>query len=313
MNNITNILRDIYKRIQGAINFSGKEYKSKDPGILFLAVRQDGSTASALESDGKYIPVTVDSDGKIRVTGNVSGMSSGGDTTWTLDATNSSNEGKVTTGGTGTDTITVSAFYTTMVAERIMEIKEFDSTGALVTTHTHDNALITVSGTTITVDGKSWGASSTFVVKYDGIAKTIDIDDNTQINTQINTVPLYNEWEHLVDEGTPPGNPEDNTYFSAIYMDNFNTLDIATIAAGAAGNTFKLYRTLDKDAAVPATGGSAGTSWHEITTDVFGGAVAGTSIDENEVNIKGSPYAYLIERTTVSSTAWDVWHRKYFV
>ena len=142
----------------------------------------------------------------------------------------------------------------------------------------------------------------------------LDYDSGTEKTTLFNTPPFHRQSEHLVDEATL----DIGKYFKSIEMDTFNTLDISIIAAdaGSAAFNLKIYRTQDKDAVVPATGGTAGSTWHDITTDVFGGAIAGVAaIDESEVNVKGSPDRYLIEYEVTAEIAdsFDVWYRKYFV
>ena len=187
-------------------------------------------------------------------------------------------------------------------------VQKIDSSGNVTTVPLTN---ITVSGTTATLgDADNFVTGDTVSVTLKAIDKAYDVNLDTNKNTVQNPEwAHYNSIEHIVDVT----NGAVNKYFVAISVEGFRNLAIQLAATDATGATFKLYGTLDEDAAVPATGGTAGSTWVEITSDIFGGAVTGVSISELAfIDTKFMPDRYLLEYTIANATnSIDAWIRKY--
>jgi len=105
------------------------------------------------------------------------------------------------------------------------------------------------------------------------------------------------------------------TYFMELSVDSYRNQALQIHSIDATGFTWKVYATLanSTDAPVPATGGTAGVLWIEVTDDLFGAAVTGTTIDKLAfVDTSTMPGRYLIEYTNQNVTnTVDAWFRKY--
>lgn len=143
------------------------------------------------------------------------------------------------------------------------------------------------------------------------IDKTVFIDNNGQRSSRVTiaSVSDYTSVDHLID-GT---NISPNTYFEVIDSTGYDNLAIQLYSTDATGASFKLYATLDTDATVPATGGTASSSWADMTDIIFEAAITGTNINELAfIDTSLMPDRYLIEYTTQNATnKVDVWVRKY--
>lgn len=119
----------------------------------------------------------------------------------------------------------------------------------------------------------------------------------------------YTSVEHIIDET----DVAIDTYFHEFYVTTYRNLAIQIHSVDATGFEWKIYRTLDDAATLPATGGTAGLTWIEVTTELFGGAKTGTAIDDDGyVDSSKMPYKYLIEYTNQNATnTVDCWIRKY--
>jgi len=123
------------------------------------------------------------------------------------------------------------------------------------------------------------------------------------------------EWAHYSDiskiVNVVDGVPE--TYFIEIDAESYRNLALQLSASDATGAEFKLYATLDSEATVPATGGTPGDTWVEITTDIFGAALSGISISELAfIDTNIMPDRYLLQYKIQNAVnKVGCWIRKY--
>ena len=241
-----------------------------------------------------------DGEPRVNVEGivEVSGSSSSGGGGFT---TYSNSSGDFTaTANTGTKTITLSALPFTLNAKNVVTgtIKKIDSSGNVTSVPVTN---VTVSGSVITLgDADAFVSGDEVVVNLIGPDKAYDKTSDTSKNTTQNP-----EWAHhtdpvhLVDET----NIAANDYFITTSTLGYRNVGIQAVITDTTGASLKVFGTLDSSAAVPVTGGSVGNTWHELTSDIYGAAVSGTSIDVFEFlnRQKGSYKMYerlLIQYTT---------------
>jgi len=99
------------------------------------------------------------------------------------------------------------------------------------------------------------------------------------------------------------------TYLTPIETANYRHIGFQIVADDTTGIEFKVFATLDEDAAQPADGtafASVGSTWHDVTSDIFGGDVGGateTSVDELEwVDTKQLPLKYMVAYDAVDGS-----------
>lgn len=105
-----------------------------------------------------------------------------------------------------------------------------------------------------------------------------------------------------------------NDYFIAESVLGCKDFSLQLHLSDATGISIKVFGTQDNTAAVPATGGTPGDTWKEITTDIFGGAVSGTSVDEIKFNIDKMYERILIQYSPTDATPTnniEIWLNKY--
>ena len=210
----------------------------------------------------------------------------------------------------GTKTITLSGLSFTLTAEMVSggSIQKIDSSGNVTSVPI---TTVTVSGDIITLAGADDFVSGDVVsVTLKAIDKAYDVNqDVNKVNIENPEWDHYNSIEHIVDIVDAPI----NTYFISIATESYRNMAIQLSATDATGFEFKIYATLDEDATVPATGGTAGTTWIEITSDISGGTITGVSIAELAfIDTSLLPDRYLLEYTNQNATnTVDVWIRKY--
>lgn len=237
------------------------------------------------------------------------GSTGGGNNSW------STASGQFTATPTiGSNTITLEGLPFSLDDEHVIlgSIKKIDSSGNVTNLDTNPS---TVSGDIITLpDIDNFVSGDTVSVTL--IAGDKAYDFNQDANKVIVENPYensYNSVEHIVDLS----NASVNNYFAAINVEPYRNMAIQFDITDATGSYFKIYATLDDSASVPATGGSAGVTWHDITADVFGEVQSddgtyGYLRDIAFIDTKFLPERYMIEYDVQNATnTVDVWIRKY--
>lgn len=119
----------------------------------------------------------------------------------------------------------------------------------------------------------------------------------------------YTSTEHLIDVT----DASVDTYFKEFYVEGFRNVAVQIHSVDATGFEWKIYLTIDDAATEPATGGTAGSTWIEVTNSLFGAAQTGTAIDSvGFMDTSIMPLKYLVEYTNQNATnTIDCWIRKY--
>jgi len=213
--------------------------------------------------------------------------------------------------GDGTRTITLSALSFTPIIEQAAYIYN-KTQDVLYYAPAERLAKCTISGLVITIDSSFAVLATTdeIHIQFWLPERAYDVNQDVgKVNVENPEYDHYTSVEHIVDIT----NASIDTYFVGISSASFRNMAIQLGATDATGFEFKIYGTLDEDAAVPATSGTAGATWIEMTSTIFGGTVTGTSIAELAfVDTNLMPDRYLLEYTNQNAAnTVDVWIRRY--
>jgi len=210
----------------------------------------------------------------------------------------------------GTKTITITGLPFTLEAINLASVVKIDSSGNRESVATTN---VTVSGGVITLSGAAddFASTDTVAVTLIGPDKAYDLAQDSQKSLVQNPEwAHYTDVEHVIDES----NVAVNNYFVEIVPDitGYRGACIQVHSIDATGFDWTLYATLDTSATVPSAGGTAGVTWIDVTTDVFGGALTGTAIDDLGYIDNQMPLRYMMEYENQNATnTIDCWIRKY--
>jgi len=251
--------------------------------------------------------ILIDGNGNPVPTVPATGAISGGDRTY---STASGDFTASTTNGTKIITLSGLPFPLTLDNLILSDIKKIDSTGLVTSVLTTSIVLTGPNSFRLDDEEANFATGDQVTVAMVGPDKAYD--KNQDVIKQERQNPEWDHYtsiEHLVDvtNGTP------GTYFIAFEVAAYRNLAIQLNASDAIGAAFVLYATLDENAVVPATDGSAGATWVNMNDMLLGGVIVGTTISElSFIDTSYMPNRYMIQYTIQDATnTVDSWIRKY--
>jgi len=170
----------------------------------------------------------------------------------------------------GTKTITLSQLPFTIDIKNIIggSAKVTGLSGNTYTTEILSVDAIDLIGDNITFNGfaRDFSTNDEVTLTLSGPDKSYDQDLNTTLTQEQSPIYSYYSDSVVIVSDT---NLAVNNYFSSIPWGNYNHGYISLIATDPSNCTVKLYAEMVPDSVVPATGGTPGTTWLDITNDVI--------------------------------------------